>query len=1590
MKTNRWQRWLTGSARSSHPRTHLHLDLLEERCLLSTFPVFRPQDDSNPGSLRWAITQANANPGPDLIDFQLGSGLQVLTLASALPAVTDTVKIDATPGVDSNPVGQQIEINGGGAGNAWGLELDGNGCELDDLSIVNFIFQGGILVHGSGEMISECYLGTDFNGTAGLGNGEGILFSGSQGSVIQASTISGNLGSGVDMEGDSTDNVLSDYIGVLSDEVTHLPDGGNGVLIQQAVGDALLDDRIFDNTEDGVAVTLSEGITIGVPDRANIIKENGSDGIEILGEVASTGGNVTTMIVANQIYGNQANGIHLIGSSNNQINGKNVIGTDEVPKLGIGNQGDGVRIESPLSTVSTNNSIDDNYIAGNDGNGVTLTGSGTTSNSVVQNLIGLAPPQAEGGNPVPLPVPNQRDGVALSAGANNNTIGGIGLRLNQAGGLGNIISANGGNGVSLQDQGTTQDLVQGNVIGTDQSGTSALGNGGFGVLLLGQAENNQIGGTGATSVATGQGNLISANGLGGLDLQGAGTTMNQVQGNFIGTDFSGTLPLGNSGNGVTVETAAGFNTIGGPLGLGNLVSGNHGNGVEITTGASGNLVESNRIGTNVSGTAILGNTLDGVYVHGGADDNTIGGIVQPTAFALGNIISGNQESGIGISDSGTTGNQAEGNRIGTDLLGLTALANSFDGVLLSNSAALNTVGGNTPGAGNLISGNGEAGVRSQAAGGNIVQGNFIGTDSTLAAALGNANGVEVLSNGDTVVGNLISGNHASGIVLQGSQNQIQANKIGTDFGGTAAVPNQQNGISISVLLGPGGNTVGGTVSGSGNLISGNGLNGIDISGPASAGNAIEGNAIGTVAGGGAALANSQNGIFINNTTGYTIGGGVGNVISGNQLDGVRITGSKSTGLVLVGDLIGTDWSGTVAVANQGAGVRLLGGANHNTVGGVVTTSGPANLISGNMGSGIVLSGTGTNQNTVQGDFIGTTLSGGARLSNAGDGVDILSAASNNPLGGPGGVAPGGMGNLISANSGDGVHITGSGTSGNSLQGNQIGTDLSGTLGLGNVGNGVHIFYVASGNIVGTPRLGNLISGNFHDGVQIAVEAMANRVEGNQIGTDTTGALRLPNGANGVHLLGAANHNVINGNLIAGNAGSGVVLTGAGTAFNQVEANEIGTDASGQSPLSNVLDGVDVLSGANYNQIGGTGGVGAGALGNLISGNRHTGLVLSDAGTSSNTVEGNFIGTTRLGLGRVPNLHDGLDILHGATQNQVGGPGGVGPGGQGNLISGNGSPGSGNGVTITGSGTNLNVLEGNEIGTDLSGQSPLGNLGRGVFIAQGAQDNAIGGTAVPGNVIAFNVRTGISVGASKGDVTTVGNSLLSNCIHDNGGLGIDLGDNGVTPNTPKGPHMGPNDFQNFPMIGVAVANGSTTVIHLALNSIPGTTVILQVFANTAADSSGHGEGQTLVGTTTLMTNGAGNGAVLVTVPQNLAGLYLSATATAPSGDTSEFSKDMIVAGSPAAQRFDSQAVLVAPASRLASVDWAAFLLQRPAGTMAQGRDRAARPEALLARLLGRSPEVRLPDAFQLRAEGAPTLLALEEVFALLGEDSAAVV
>jgi len=570
---------------------------------------------------------------------------------------------------------------------------------------------------------------------------------------------------------------------------------------------------------------------------------------------------------------------------------------------------------------------------------------------------------------------------------------------------------------------------------------------------------------------------------------------NVIQGNFIGTDTTGTTARGNGSYGIWVESSG--NRIGGSKGSqGNVISGNNDNGIYI--GTSSNVVQGNYIGISATGANALGNRYSGVVINGGSG-NLIGG---GTAGAR-NCISGNGISGVFLNGEDAVQNMIQGNYIGTDDSGELVVSNANDGITVSGASS-NIISGN------VISGNGTNGVflAGPGATGNILAGNLIGTDASGILALGNRNGgVTITASGNLIgAGNVISGNPPGGIFLVGgaSGNLVQGNLIGLSAAGTSALPNGGDGISIS---GASSNTIGGSVAAARNVISGNAYNGIKILTATDVLNTVCGNYIGTDATGTQAVPNVLAGIRIQGCS-NVVGGvtaGSGNVISGNGQQGIFLAGTNGNvmGNVIQGNLIGLDATGAGSLGNVIEGVVISGAAN-NQIGG--TTAAARNVISANGALmqtigyvGVYLFGAGTSGNVIQGNYIGTDSSGALGRGNANEGIYFLNVSSNQ-IGG----SVAGAGNLISANNARGIWLANA--SWNVVQGNFIGTKADGTNALGNLWHGIDIDVNSTNNTVGGPvsGAGNHIAfaqtwqGNGYSGVRVRTGSLNNLISGNSI------------------------------------------------------------------------------------------------------------------------------------------------------------------------------------------------------------------------------------------------------------------------------------------------------------------------------------------------------------------------------------------------------------------------------------------------------------------------------------------------------------
>ena len=670
--------------------------------------------DSDDGScldadctLREAITLANMTPELDKVAFNIpGAGSHVIAVTSGLPLITSPIDIDGRTQPDYAPQFPVIELDGSQTTIA-ALRLEGGHSSVRGLAIRHF--RTGIVLTGAGDNVIEAnhLFGDRTLPSQFIGYG---LFIGSPDNQIgrdseDARNVIAGFGFGIG-GGDPSTNVRNVVEGnFIGTDVT-------GSFTSSQLG--MTEGIEFDGNSDTIAANVVAGnglgITISGADNRLVNNRIGTDvtGMVELGNAGvgldlhdSSG----TLIESNVISANGFGectffcpGLNLVFNDGTIVR-RNWIGTDATGNQAFGNHNEGI-----LAQFETNATIDQNVISAN-GLGVFL--NRTENTLIVGNLIGTNSDGDAG-------LGNGSDGVTAQD-SSGLVIGGTDP------GSGNVISANGG-GVTVRPSGALgvpfpAAQIQGNLIGTDPTGTRALGNQGAGVFIGLQANGTLVGGTMPEAR-----NLISSNLQSGVSLDTVSGVL--VQGNYIGTDITGHHPLGNGGDGVhwvsSVVTSG--NLIGGTAdGAGNLVSANV--GAVILVGDPGTVVLGNRVGTDVTGTEPMGNAVGVRVISGG--NTTIG---SPGA---GNLISANRGAGVEIVGGRDL---LQDNLIGTDISGVQPLGNGGAGVRLSTHDTL--IGGLDREDSNTIAFNVGAGVSLGQGTGNAFRGNAIFSNGELGIDLG--------------------------------------------------------------------------------------------------------------------------------------------------------------------------------------------------------------------------------------------------------------------------------------------------------------------------------------------------------------------------------------------------------------------------------------------------------------------------------------------------------------------------------------------------------------------------------------------------------------------------------------------------------------------------------------------------------------------------------------------------------------------------------------------------------------------------------------------------------------------------------------
>ena len=534
----------------------------------------------------------------------------------------------------------------------------------------------------------------------------------------------------------------------------------------------------------------------------------------------------------------------------------------------------------------------------------------------------------------------------------------------------------------------------------------------------------------------------------------------------------------------------------------------------------------------------------------------------------------------------------------------------------------------------------------------------------------------------------------------------------------------------------------------------------------------------------------------------------------------------------------------IEVSGAGAGPNANGlviFAGHTTIRGLVLNRFDRSTF-GSPLFGVRVWLTRTGGNVVEGNFIGTDVSGKMAFAQGYLGVFIQSVP-NNIVGGTVSAAR----NVIASNPSEAILIDGSEATDNSIRGNLIGIDSTGGVALSSSGRGIQIGTGGSNNTIGgtIPGARNVISGNSEDGILIHEEARGNLIQGNFIGTDVSGTKAVSNGASttdkfaGVQIEGSDSvrtpDNTIGGttvaarNVISGNNLDGIEISGEGATGELVQGNFLGTNAGGTEMLGNSRAGVSVTQAPDAT-IGGSV-----PARNIISGNHRFGI--------------------GLGLSRGPEL--------GGTRTSI---------------------------------------QDNYIGTGADGSSDLGNNGDGIFIENNAIANLIERNRVAFNA-GSGIR--IPNSTSPRNFAGIKNQIISNSIFSNSDLAVDLGPPGVTENDSEDLDTGANELQNFPELSSAnimnkagigsMAFGPAAMTRVAgkFNSAPNTLFTLEFFFGSSCSASGHqftGSIPLPVGTLQVFTDSSGTAQYTFDfiIPTGFSGGFINSTATDPNGNTSEIS------------------------------------------------------------------------------------------------------
>jgi hypothetical protein len=1104
------------------------------------------------------------------------------------------------------------------------------------------------------------------------------------------------------------------------------------------------------------------------------------------------------------------------------------------------------------------------------GNGIRLDTNG--GNTVLSSYIGITTAGAAAGN--------GGNGIAI-VGSGGNTIGST-TAIGSANGLGaNVISANGKDGIEIFAPGSTGNMVLGNRIGTNVTGTAAVGNAGNGIQITNGALQNTI-----------SSNVISGNGANGVLLTG-GAQSNTLGTNFIGTDLSGATALGNALDGVRVD-GSDHNLIGNSNPVTGVSYYNANNvGIQPVTGwegirggdTSGQYIIS---GTSADNGLLFEGTIAGVgssftVRYPGSFTTSVYG---PDNLGSGNLrLVGNYKNSDyatapvfsnGFVFEGTTAQLADASKYRTiDFPGakFNYVHSTMGGLAVGNydNPADHGMGG-------LPLGPGHAFLYDLASNTFLTDVVFPGSVSNTAYGIWYNGGTSYTICGGyatTAVNNFDDQTRPIGkgyMVDYDSKTGVFSHWASFDYPNAVNFVTHFEGISSvekgvytlnadSVQAGSMNPAQGSWVTvrrntdgsfGTGVWVNLN-VPGFDPSTFITSSNSVYGNQVVGIVIGQSTFVPFQATI----NTGFQLS----NVISGNGGNGIGLDGANDNQIAM--NYIGTNSAGTVALGNGGNGILVTNGAARNLIGGEATGGNnptnavfvrppEGNLISGNNADGVLIDGAAT-MNQLSGNFIGTTASGTAALGNRQDGVAIVSADGNSLIGCTFQQDPFVFYNVISSNGGNGLRIDNSNNS--TVQANFFGLGADNSTPIGNALDGVLIEgSSANTQFGGVIPLGNVDAANGRNGLEIADTASGTVAFNTFCGLPAFIVTAVGNHLDGILVTSTGGNNLLRTNVISGNYGNGVHIGGNATGV-QLAEDIIGLDTNGQLPLPNGGNGILIDGNAHNNTLG---GFQVSVIPqSTISANGANGIAIV-GNAFDNQIIHSFIGTNILGVSAFGNAGAGIFIGGNAQNNTIGGTGQFDV----NVISGN----LGGGIQLSGTPSGTQVI-GNVIGADRTGQQALANHGNGVTIV--SSNNQVGGTAAgDGNVIAFNTQAGVVVD------TGTGNAIQANSIFSNASTGILLVNNG-------------NLNQPAPVLTAAFSPTPTTIqVTGNLAAAANTTYTVEIFAS---PSSTPGQGKTFLGSVTVTTQANGFASFVFSgnLPAN-AGTDFTATAAAANNNTSALS------------------------------------------------------------------------------------------------------